>query len=69
MSYVEEAKKAFFDERWNDGFIAARKTDYTDPVIQFFFGYCYAGGRGVKKDLKLAAEWYAKSAAQGDPDA
>ncbi len=25
MSYVEEAKKAFFDERWNDGFVAARE--------------------------------------------
>lgn len=21
MSYVEEAKKAFFDERWNDGIV------------------------------------------------
>ena len=69
MSYVEEAKKAFFDERWNDAFIAARKTDCTDPVIQFFFGYCYAGGHGVKQDYKLAVEWYTKSAAQGDPDA
>lgn len=69
MSYVEEAKKAFFDERWNDAFIAARKTDCTDPVIQFFFGYCYACGHVVEKDAAKACLWYEKSAKQGDRDA
>lgn len=29
-------------------------------------GVCYGKGRGVQKDLAKAAEWYEKSATQGD---
>jgi TPR repeat protein len=32
---------------------------------QFMLGHCFYDGKGVAKDFKAAAEWYAKAAAQG----
>lgn len=36
---------------------------------QNFVGYCYDIGRGVKRDLKKARQWYEKAAKQGQIDA
>ncbi len=36
---------------------------------QFYVGYYYASGYGVKKDVNLAFEWYSKSAEQKNPAA
>jgi uncharacterized protein len=36
-----------------------------DPDAQFNLGQAYKMGRGVKTDLNIALDWYAKAAAQG----
>ena len=40
-----------------------------DPVAEYRLGYLYEGGLGVAMDLKLASEWYQKSASNGNTDA
>ena len=40
-----------------------------DADAQFMIGQMYAKGRGVKKDKKIAEEWYWKAANQGHPAA
>ena len=36
---------------------------------QFNLGACYENGEGVAQDMKLAATWFGKAAAQGDAEA
>ena len=37
-----------------------------DTASQVLLGDCYASGKGVTRDLNLAAEWYRKAADKGD---
>jgi hypothetical protein len=43
--------------------------DAGDPTAQFFVGYCYAQGAGVKADDAAAMEWFTKAANAGNTDA
>lgn len=38
------------------------------PIAEYALGWCYEDGR-VARDLKTAADWYTKAAAQGVPGA
>lgn len=69
MTDLELAKKEFFADHWAAGIAAAKKTDMKDPIIQFFFGYCFEHGYSCEKNYKYAADWYRLSANQGDSDA
>ena len=40
-----------------------------DAKAQNKLGVCYAKGKGVRKNLKKAMEWYTKATEQGDPEA
>ena len=40
-----------------------------DAEAQFMLAGRYKKGKGVKKDLDKAIEWYTKAAAQGDEEA
>ena len=40
-----------------------------DPIGQFYMGYMYLTGTGVKKDQSRATSWFVKAADQGLPDA
>ena len=62
MSYVEEAIKAFNENRWEDGLAAAKKTDYSDSLLCDWIGYCYNNGKGVAKDSAEAFKWFSKAA-------
>ena len=62
MSYVEKAIKAFNENRREDGLAAAKKTDYSDPLLCDWIGYCYNNGKGVAKDSAEAFKWFSKAA-------
>jgi hypothetical protein len=42
------------------------KANSGDTAAQVLLGDCYASGKGVTRDLNLAAEWYRKAAEKGD---
>lgn len=39
-----------------------------DAEAQYIIGLMYKDGKGVQKDIKKAAEWFEKAAAQGNAD-
>lgn len=41
----------------------------SDAKAQYFLGYCYAHGKGIRKDWNKAIKWIAKSAEQNYPQA
>ena len=43
-----------------------RAADQGDKDGEFLLGYLYRRGHGVPVDLRAAASWFARSAAQGD---
>lgn len=48
---------------------AMRQAEKGDPLGQLHVGSAYYSGAGVPVDYRLAAEWFAKAARQGDRDA
>ena len=44
-------------------------TGQGDADSQYSLGLCYEEGIGVEADLGEARDWYARAAAQGDPQA
>ena len=63
---VEEARRAFIDEDWEEAINLARKTGPEDADLQSWMGNSYEHGRGVEKNLAEAFKWYLKSAENGD---
>ena len=49
-SYMEKALEAFAAEDWNAGLRFAERTDMKDARIQYWMGYCFESGLGVRKD-------------------
>lgn len=62
---VEEARRAFIDEDWEEAIKLARKTGPEDADLQSWMGNSYEYGRGVEKNLAEAFKWYKKSAGNG----
>jgi hypothetical protein len=62
-------------EAWSRGDFAGAVREWRpladkgDPDAQFNMGQAYRLGRGVPSDLKIAASWYQKAAAQGHEQA
>lgn len=67
---------------WDEAQAAYKKKDYKtaareirklaekgDPRAQVNLGSLYENGQGVKRNERLAVEWYAKAAEQGDVNA
>ena len=66
MTFEEEARKAFQEQRWKDGIDAALKTDLSDAVVLAWLGYCRRWGKGLPVDYAKAFSWFEKSAQKGN---
>lgn len=48
-----------------DFVISAIWADQGVAEAQYYLGFCYENGMGIKKDLEIAIQWYEKAAKQG----
>lgn len=62
----EQSRKLFAAGKWAKAIGLARKTELTDPELQYWLGRCFECGNAVDVDLKEAFLWYSKSADQGN---
>ncbi|MDD3535010.1 MAG: tetratricopeptide repeat protein [Candidatus Cloacimonetes bacterium] len=63
---ISEASK---ESERNAFFWMKKAADQGNTEAEFYLGFLYSGGIGVKKDPAEAFQWYKKAADKGDPDA
>lgn len=68
-SNVKSSRTATSKEKKDSVAIMKEKADKGDAVAQNQLGVWYYEGKKVKKDYKVALDWWAKSAKQDNPDA
>jgi len=66
LAFETKSKK----KKWNDIFLLLYNAATNGHTrAQFYLATCYDHGRGTKKDLQLAFDWYLKAAKAGHRDA
>ena len=63
---VRSAKEAFEKDEFKKGVCLALSTDMSNATLQMWVGYCSDKGKGIRKDIAKAFEWYKKAAKNGN---